>query len=70
MTGTAVSSLKAKFKSRKANDGVETGNHAQIGLWLFSKRDDDTSVGSSHFRGAWAVARGGRCIVAVLYHML
>ena len=63
MTGTAVSSLKAKFKSRKANDAVEAGNHAQLGLWLFSKRDDDMSVGSSHFRGVWAVARDRMCIV-------
>ena len=70
MTGTAVSSLKAKFKSRKANDGVKAGNHAQLGLWLFSKRNDDTSVGSSQFRGAWAVARGRMCVVAVLNHML
>lgn len=70
MAGTAVSSLETTFKSRKANNGMEAGNHVHAGLWLFSGGDDDTSIGSSHFRESWAVARGRMLMAAVLYCML
>lgn len=70
MAGTAVSSLETTFKGRKTNNGMEAGNHAHAGLWLFSGGDDDTLIWSSHFRESWAVPRGRMLMAAVLYCML
>lgn len=48
MTQTAVGSLET-FKCRKA-DEKEAGNPAHLVLGLSSGGDDDTLIGSPHFR--------------------